>query len=128
FNSQAPPPAWTLVQEGQKVLPAPAPAPAPKEPSLAEAIREARAAMDGLAGKALANSQEHADVLRDATAPLEVARVDLGQKRSSTDPKLAKPRPGMTTGLQTIAATARRGISFMLQETPPLQPGKKDGA
>src|SRR5205823_13747948 len=65
---------------------------------------------------------------RDATAPLEIARVDLGPKRPTTDPKLARPRPGMTTGLQALAATTRRGISFMLQETPPLQPGKKNAA
>ena len=63
-----------------------------------------------------------------AKCVLYLFRRELGQKRSSTDPKLAKPRPGMTTGLQTIAATTRRGISFMLQETPPLQPGKKDAA
>ena len=106
----------------------PVPVPAPKEPSLREAVGEARTALDGLTDKVLANTRDQADVFRDATAPLEIARVDLGHRRTPTDPKPARPRPGMTTGLQTIAATTRRGISFMLQETPPLQPGKKNAA
>src|SRR5205809_174864 len=67
FGAPAPlPPANTKVVEATKPspLPAPAPAPAPKEPSLRDAVQEARTALDGLTDKVLANTREQADVLR----------------------------------------------------------------
>ncbi len=105
--------------------PRPQPEPPKHEPGLREAVQQARGALDSLAGKFLEGTREQADVLRDATAPLELARVDMGQKRTPTDPKLARPRTGMTAGLETVAATTRRGLSFMLKETPPLPAGKR---
>jgi hypothetical protein len=105
--------------------PQPQPDPPKREPGLRESVQQARQALDGLAGKFLEGSREQADVMRDATAPLELARIDMGQKRTPTDPKLARPRTGMAAGLDTVAATTRRGLSFMLKETPPLPAGKR---
>jgi hypothetical protein len=62
----------------------------------------------------------------DATAALEGFRFDGSQLRSTTEPKLARHRPGMNTGWQTVAATTSRGLSFMLRDTPPQEGVKND--
>jgi hypothetical protein len=103
------------------------PAPQPKEskePSLSETVQEGRDALDRLADKLFDKTREQADVMRDATVPLEFARLDEPQKRSSNDPPATRPRPGMTTGWQTVAATTRRGLSFMFRDAP-SQPEKR---
>jgi hypothetical protein len=97
----------------------PKPEPA-REPKLGESIGEARQALDRLADKVLDSSRKQADVMRDALTPLEGVRAEAPKENKTT-------QPGMTTGLQTVAATTRRGLTFMLRETPPLPAAKKDG-
>jgi hypothetical protein len=119
WHDRAQQPAPEVVIAAAKVVPA-------KEPTLGESMREARAALDQLADKMFDATRQQADILRDATVPLETARPDNAQQRPTTDPPLARSRSGMTTGLQTVAASTRRGLSFILRETPPLAAGKKD--
>ena len=119
FSSKANEPAPVAV------IPAP-PVELAKEPTLTESVREARVALDQLTDKILDNTRQQADLLRDATAPLDTVRLDGPQPRPATEPKLARPRPGMTTGLQTVAATTRRGLSFIMRESPPLPSSRKN--
>jgi hypothetical protein len=98
----------------------------PEEPSLRDSVQEARHALDRLTDRVLDNTRKQVDVMRDATAPLEVGRADTAAKRAPNESKASRTRPGMNTGWQTVAATTRRGLSFIFNETPSVQTAKND--
>jgi hypothetical protein len=104
------------------VPPAPVKGATNPPPPAPEPVQHARGALDQLLERLWAMTREQADVWRDLTAPLEVAGLDLKPKPSPAPPKVDQPRPGMAIGLKTVAAVTKRGLSFMFNETPALQP------
>jgi hypothetical protein len=97
--------------------------PAPRTPPVVEqpkaahqrlgpTVQQGRKALDQLAERLIDQTQKQAEVMRDATAPLETVRLDPPSKT----PPAAQPKSGMTTALQTVSATTRRGLSFMVRD------------
>jgi hypothetical protein len=93
-----------------------------KDPTLTQTARDRGKALDHFASQMLDKVRKDVDIMRDATAALEAPRLD--QPRPTTEPRMARTRPGMTTGLQTVTAITRRGVSFMLRDASPLPNGK----
>jgi hypothetical protein len=100
----------------------PEPTPVAPEPTLQETVQHSRIAMDQLANRFMDKTREQADVWRDVLAPVEVARVDFVVQQPAAVPKAGQPKSGLTTGMQTVTGLTKRGIGFLLRETPPMQP------
>jgi hypothetical protein len=131
-RTPAPPDNSSVVAEKPKDTPRTPPVakgdadkkPVTPEPGLHDTLQQARTAMDQLTTRFWNKTLEQADVWRDVTVPLEMARLELNPKRTQGPAKVEAPRPGMTTGLQTVAAVTKRGISFMFHDGPPVPPAK----
>jgi hypothetical protein len=83
-----------------------------------QSIQQTQHGLDRLTVDMIDKSRKDAGAKLDAIVVLEMPRID--QSRDRTDIRLARHRSGMTLGLQTVAATTRRGLDFMLRDTPAL--------
>jgi hypothetical protein len=85
-----------------------------KDPN--QVIVQTRRTLDQLTANMIDKARKEVDAKRDITMVLEKGRID--QSRDLTAIHLARQRSGMAIGLQTVAATTRRGLDFMLRDTP----------
>jgi hypothetical protein len=84
-----------------------------------QALQPTRHTVDRLTANMIDKARKEVDAKRDITIVLETGRID--QSRDLTDIHLARQRSGLAIGLQTVAATTRRGLDFMLRD--PQLPG-----
>jgi hypothetical protein len=89
-----------------------------KEQDPNQVIPQTRRTLDQLTAKMIDKARKEVDVKRDVVVVLETGRID--QSRDLTAIHLARHRSGVAIGLQTVAATTRRGLDFMLRDTPNL--------
>jgi hypothetical protein len=85
-----------------------------------QAIQQARHALDHLTTRIIDRSRKEVDETPEVTVLVEGPRLD--QLRDLADIRLARQRSGMAIGLQTVAATTRRGLDFMLRDNPRVEP------
>jgi hypothetical protein len=109
-------PVQTPTPYAPMVVVAPQPRPVEQpEPPLRDTVKEGRQALDQLTNKVLAKVDEQTGVMGDALVPLQAAGLEFGAK---SQPQTPTTKTGMSLGLQTVTATARRGLSFMFQAAP----------
>ena len=85
-----------------------------------QAIQKTRRALDHLTTRSIDRSRKEIDETPDIAVIAEGSRLD--QLRDLADIRLARHRSGMAIGLQTVAATTRRGLDFMLRDNPRVEP------
>jgi predicted anti-sigma-YlaC factor YlaD len=89
-------------------------------PSLTRSVEEARLAVAALTEKIADKSKEQARLWW----PLDVAGLPEVKLDPPLDPaaqSLRQTGQGMSEGLQTVAQSARRAVSYFLRELPPLE-------
>jgi hypothetical protein len=97
------------------------------EPSLHEQVEEARLAMTSLTSRLAEQTREQARVLWEAAPPVEIPPVgalpgmeDLEPPLHPAAESLQKAKDGVSVGLQTVASSAQRAVSFFVREIPAL--------
>jgi hypothetical protein len=105
------------------------PAPPEKERSLRATVAEAEEAVKSLSNRIADNTVEQVRTLLAASASAEVGPMPtlptVGSIEQPLDPaarSLQGTGRGVSTGLQTVANSARRAFDFLLSELPPVAP------
>jgi hypothetical protein len=105
------------------------PSPPEKEPSLRATVAEAEEAVKSLSNRIADNTVEQVRTLLAASASAEVGPMPtlptVASIEQPLDPaarSLQGTGRGVTTGLQTVANSARRAFDFLLSELPPVAP------
>jgi hypothetical protein len=117
--------------------PAPAPAvtarppvtPATPGPSVQDSVAEAGSAVASLTDRLAEQTRDQARRLWSVSAPMDVPEVLPGFRalQAPLDPaaqSLREAGQGVSAGIDTVASSARRAVSYFVRELPPLQPGR----
>jgi hypothetical protein len=107
-----------------------APPQAAPAPSLRQSVDEAGSAVAALTHRLTGQTRDRARLLWGAAKPPggAAALPDLDGLRAPLDPAaqpLREAGRGVSAGLETVAGSARRAVSFFTREIPALDPGRK---
>jgi hypothetical protein len=109
---------------GKRIEPRPQPDVVVDSPSLAKSVEEAREAVASLTEKIADKSKEQARLWWpaasiDLAGALPVSKLE--QPLAPAAQSLRHTGQGVSEGLQTVAQSARRALSYFVRELPPLE-------
>lgn len=94
----------------------------PKAPSLNERVAEVGVAVTSLSGRLADTTLAQAEILWQATAPVDLSVVSISAAENMADPigpatePLRRAGQGVSQGIDTVTASARRAVDYFFRE------------